>query len=78
MEKLKDGCASLIGHFDRAGRFFVDDEFSTSTSKTVRAPSRAWPYSKLKHVYTAKYLKALKVEKPENYRYLIAKGAISC
>lgn len=78
MEKLKDGCASLIGHFDRAGRFYVDDEFSTSTSKTVRAPSRAWPYSKLKHVYTGRYLKALKAEKPERYGWLAAQGAISC
>lgn len=77
MEKLKEGCACLIGSFDKAGRFYVDSDFATSTSRLVRAPSRAWPYSKLKHVYTAKYLKALKVERPDKYQLLAEQGAIS-
>lgn len=78
MEKLKDGCAHLIGDFDKAGRYYLNENFCTSTSRIVRTPSRAWPYSILKHAYTGKYLKALKAEKPEKYRLLLAQGAISC
>lgn len=78
MERLKDGCAHLIGTFDRAGRYYINEDFRTSTSMCVRTPSRAWPYSILKHAYTGKYLKALKAEKPEKYRLLVAQGLISC
>lgn len=48
-----------IGHWDKAGRFYINDEYHTDSSKHVRRPSRNWPYSEWKHVHTKKYAKQL-------------------
>ena len=48
-----------IGTFDKGGRFFINADYHTDSSRAVRTPSRAWPYSEYKHIYTKKYAKQL-------------------
>ena len=48
-----------IGTFDKGGRFYLYSDFETETSRAVRAPSRAWPFSIYKHCFTQKYFKSL-------------------
>ena len=48
-----------IGTFDKGGRFYLYSDFETVTSMTIRAPSRAFPYSVYKHCFTQKYFKSL-------------------
>lgn len=48
-----------IGSFDGGGRFYLYSEFETKTSRAIRAPSRAFPYSVYKHCFTQKYFKSL-------------------
>lgn len=48
-----------IGYFDKKSRFEIYSEYETATSVVVREPSARWPFSKLKHVYTKKYLQSL-------------------
>lgn len=59
MNKLNFDTVRKMGHFDGANRFYLDPEFITDTSRAVRTPSRAWPYSILKHAMTCKYYKSL-------------------
>lgn len=51
-----------IGSFDKAGRYTLNPEFETETSKKVRTPSRAWPFSVYKHCFTGKFYKSLSEE----------------
>jgi hypothetical protein len=60
-------CSYEVGHYDKAGRFHIDRDFTTSTSDAVRAPSRQWPFSELKHSSTQKYHESLAFEKPDIY-----------
>ena len=48
-----------IGTFDSSGRFYLYRDFETKTSRAIRAPSRAWPFSIYKHCFTQKYFKSL-------------------
>lgn len=48
-----------IYHTDRAGRVYIREEYQTDSSKSIRSPSRAFPYSKFKHGFTKKYKKQL-------------------
>ena len=48
-----------IGTFDKGGRFYLYSEFETATSRVIRAPSRAFPFSVYKHCFTQKYFKSL-------------------
>ena len=48
-----------IGTFDAGGRFYSYSDFETNTSRAIRAPSRAWPFSVYKHCFTQKYFKSL-------------------
>ena len=48
-----------IGTFDKGGRFYLYSEFETATSRVIRAPSRAFPYSVYKHCFTQKYFRSL-------------------
>ena len=48
-----------IGTFDSGGRFYLYMDFETKTSRAIRAPSRAWPFSIYKHCFTQKYFKSL-------------------
>jgi len=58
-EQLSRETLEYIGCFDSAKRFDLYKEFETESSKTIRTPSRAWPFSKLKHTSTQKYKKQL-------------------
>jgi hypothetical protein len=51
--------AKQIGKFDKGGRYYIDDAYRTDSSRAVRTPSRAWPYSEYKHVFIKKYAKQL-------------------
>ena len=51
-----------IGSFDKAGRFYLEPEFETETSRKIRIPSRAWPLSVWKHCKTKKYANSLSEE----------------
>ncbi|QKS24626.1 hypothetical protein [Vreelandella titanicae] len=49
----------LIGWYGHVSRFHIYNCFDTESSSRIREPSRAWPYSKLKHSSTIKYHKQL-------------------
>lgn len=59
MKTLTKELIKKIGYFDKAGRFYLNDEFETETSRVVREPSRAWPFYIYKHCFTQKYFKSL-------------------
>jgi hypothetical protein len=48
-----------IGTWDNGGRYFISEIYHTDSSKAVRTPSRHWPYSEYKHIFTAKYAKQI-------------------
>lgn len=48
-----------IGHWDKGGRFHINEEFTTESSSYIRRPSRNFPFSEYKHVLTKKYAKQL-------------------
>lgn len=59
MTTLTDKQIYSIGFFDKGGRYYLKEEFETSSSRLVRTPSRHWPYSVFKHVHTQKYFESL-------------------
>lgn len=48
-----------IGYFDKANRFNLFEVFQTESSSQIRTPSRNFPFSVYKHIFTTKYLKQL-------------------
>ena len=48
-----------IGHFDSGKRYYISEEYRTDSSRYIRSPSRHWPYSEYKHIFTKKYAKQL-------------------
>lgn len=58
-EQLSGETLNYIGYFDKANRFDLYNEYETESSQKIRTPSRAWPFSKLKHTSTQKYKKQL-------------------
>lgn len=61
---LPDGSHRQAGRFDKAGRWYPADDYVVAGSFQVRSPSRAWPYSYLKHFYTSVYSRALLFAEP--------------
>ena len=59
MKTLTKELIKKIGYFDKAGRFYLNAEFETDTSRLVRKPSRSWLFSIYKHCFTQKYFKSL-------------------
>ena len=59
MKALTKNEVLKIGTFDKGGRFYLYSDFETKTSRAIRAPSRAWPFSVYKHCFTQKYFKSL-------------------
>lgn len=51
--------ASELGSWDKAGRYYIRPEYHTESSSKIRTPSRHWPYSEYKHVFTKKYANQL-------------------
>lgn len=47
------------GSFDRAGRFWLDDDERQACCGRIRTPSRAWPYSEIKHARSAEHVAAV-------------------
>lgn len=62
---LPDGSHRRAGEFDKAGRWYPNDECCVPGSFRVRAPSRTWPFSYLKHYYTAAYSRQLLEQAPQ-------------
>lgn len=52
---MPDGSHRQAGSYDKAARWYPDSKFCVPGSFQVRSPSRSWPYSYLKHFYSAKY-----------------------
>lgn len=48
-----------LGKFDNAGRYYIHSAAHTDSSRKVRSPSRAWPYSEYKHAFTVVYARQL-------------------
>lgn len=44
------------GKFDKAGRFFLADSERSECCRSIRCPSRAWPYSEMVHGRTAEHV----------------------
>ena len=59
MKTLTKNEVLKIGTFDQGGRFYLYSDFETKTSRAIRAPSRAFPFSVYKHCFTQKYFKSL-------------------
>ena len=59
MKALTKNEVLKIGTFDKGGRFYLYSDFETETSRAIRAPSRAFPFSVYKHCFTQKYFKSL-------------------
>ena len=53
---LRDRVTNPPGNFDKAGRWYPDEYFPCC--RNVRSPSRAWPYSELRHARTARHVAA--------------------
>ena len=70
IEKLPDGSHKIAGSYDKAARWYPYDDFVVPGSFDVRSPSRAWPYSYLKHFYSTKYARLLFVNDPRKYARL--------
>jgi hypothetical protein len=49
----------LIGYWDKADRYWIEEDYKTESSKNVRYPSREWNLSFYKHIFTTKYIKQL-------------------
>lgn len=47
------------GTFDKAGRFFLADSERSECCRSIRCPSRAWPYSEMVHGRTAEHVAEL-------------------
>ena len=61
----------MCGDWDKAGRWYPDEQFIIPGSFKVRSPSRAWPHSFIDHFKTVKYAKLLAKHKPELYMKLV-------
>jgi hypothetical protein len=59
MKALTKELVKKIGYFDKASRFYLKPEYETETSKEIREPSRAFPFSVYKHCFTMKYYNSL-------------------
>lgn len=70
--KLPSGAHRKAGYFDKAGRWYPHQQYVVGGTFQVRAPSRAWTSSYLKHFYTRKYAQRLAEDAPELYGALVA------
>ena len=66
-EPFPSGTAKYAGKWDRAGRWYPNEEYDVPGAFTGRSPTRAWPNSYVKHFYTKKYAKLLLSHRPDLY-----------
>ena len=71
LNPLPSGSHHRAGKFDKASRWYPDEAFQVPGSFRVRAPSRRWPFSNLKHFYTDKYMKMLQAQRPDLFAQLM-------
>jgi len=64
MKTLTPNDVRRIGTFDNASRWYPDAEIA-EYFKSIRSPSRAWPYSYYKAALTGKFYRWLESNKPE-------------
>lgn len=64
---LRDGSHRHAGRYDNAARWYPGEAYRVPGSFGVRGPSRRWPYSYLKHYYSAKYARLLAESRPDLY-----------
>jgi hypothetical protein len=55
-EKRWLGIRKPQGDWDNAHRFFPDPEEMRACCRTIRDPSRAWPFSLWRHCFTIKHV----------------------
>lgn len=55
--RRQDRAEHPAGRFDRAGRFWADEQCSCCAG--IRTPSRAWPYSQMAHCRTLRHIAQL-------------------
>ncbi len=55
-----------IGTWDKGGRYTLNAEYETPTSRKIRRPSRAWPRSIWTHCHTKKYYDSLTIAQLES------------
>lgn len=58
-EARRDRQVNPEGHFDGAGRWYPTDREDAGVTRTLRSPSRAWPYSYMVGCRTRKHVAAL-------------------
>lgn len=58
-EARRDRQVNPEGHFDGAGRWYPTDREDAGVSRTLRSPSRAWPYSYMVGCRTRKHVAVL-------------------
>ena len=53
---LRDRAVHPEGSFDKAGRWYPSETEQQGCCRMIRTPSRAWPYTLLKHCRTAEHI----------------------
>lgn len=69
MEALTKSQVHALGRFDSASRWYPDEE-AAEYFRSIRSPSRAWPYSYYKAAFTKKFAKWLKENRPAVFEKL--------
>ncbi len=54
--QLKDRKIHPPGEFDNGGRFYLAESEKHDCCRGIRSPSRAYPYSEMKHARTLKHV----------------------
>jgi hypothetical protein len=54
--KLKNRKTHPEGTFDKGGRFYLAESEKHDCCRGIRSPSRAYPYSEMKHARTLKHV----------------------
>jgi len=54
--QLKDRKIHPPGEFDNGGRFYLAESEKCDCCRGIRSPSRAYPYSEMKHARTLKHV----------------------
>lgn len=69
METLTQSQVRALGRFDNASRWYPDEEIA-EYFRSIRSPSRAWPYSYYKAAFTKKFVKWLRENRPALFESL--------
>ena len=68
IEPLPEGAHHKMGSWDNAKRWYPHDKYyNIPGAFNVRSPSRAWPGSYIKHLYSKKFARLLARHRPLDY-----------